>query len=53
VQIVGRVDVDEVKPKKKLNDKPYPEIREGASFLQVTRPRPRSCWRRPAPPSTG
>jgi phospholipid/cholesterol/gamma-HCH transport system substrate-binding protein len=36
VQIVGRVDVDEVKPKKKLGDKPYPEIREGASFLQVT-----------------
>jgi phospholipid/cholesterol/gamma-HCH transport system substrate-binding protein len=36
VQIVGRVDVDQVKPKKKLNDKPYPEIREGASFLQVT-----------------
>jgi phospholipid/cholesterol/gamma-HCH transport system substrate-binding protein len=36
VQIVGRVDVDKVKPKKKLGDKPYPEIREGASFLQVT-----------------
>jgi phospholipid/cholesterol/gamma-HCH transport system substrate-binding protein len=36
VQIVGRVDVDQIKPKKKLNDKPYPEIREGASFLQVT-----------------
>jgi len=36
VQIVGRVDVDQVKPKKKLGDKPYPEIREGASFLQVT-----------------
>lgn len=36
VQIVGRVDVDEIKPKKKKGDKPYPEIREGASFLQVT-----------------
>ncbi len=36
VQIVGRVDVDEIKPKKKLGDKPYPEIREGASFLQAT-----------------
>ena len=36
VQIVGRVDVDQIKPKKKLGDKPYPEIREGASFLQVT-----------------
>jgi phospholipid/cholesterol/gamma-HCH transport system substrate-binding protein len=36
VQIVGRVDVDEVKPKRKLGEKPYPEIREGASFLQVT-----------------
>ena len=36
VQIVGRVDVDEIKPKKKLGEKPYPEIREGASFLQAT-----------------
>jgi phospholipid/cholesterol/gamma-HCH transport system substrate-binding protein len=36
VQIVGRLDVDQVKPKKKLGDKPYPEIREGASFLQAT-----------------
>ena len=36
VQIVGRLDVAEVKPKKKLGDPPYPEIREGASFLQVT-----------------
>ena len=36
IQIVGRLDVDEVKPKKKLGQKPYPEIREGASFLQVT-----------------
>jgi phospholipid/cholesterol/gamma-HCH transport system substrate-binding protein len=36
VQIVGRVDVDQIKPKKKLGEKPYPEIREGASFLQVT-----------------
>jgi phospholipid/cholesterol/gamma-HCH transport system substrate-binding protein len=36
IQIVGRLDVDEIKPKKKLGDKPYPEIREGASFLQAT-----------------
>jgi phospholipid/cholesterol/gamma-HCH transport system substrate-binding protein len=36
VQIVGRLDVDEVIPKKKLGDKPYPEIREGASFLEAT-----------------
>ncbi len=36
VQIVGRADVDEIKPKRKKGDKPYPEIREGASFLQVT-----------------
>lgn len=36
VQIVGRVDVDEIKPKKKIDEKPYPEIREGASFLQAT-----------------
>lgn len=36
VQIVGRVDVDTIKPKKRQGDKPYPEIREGASFLQVT-----------------
>src|SRR5689334_2863793 len=36
VQIVGRVDVDQIKPKKRLGEKPYPEIREGASFLQVT-----------------
>lgn len=36
IQIVGRVDSEQVKPKKKLGDKPYPEIREGASFLQVT-----------------
>jgi phospholipid/cholesterol/gamma-HCH transport system substrate-binding protein len=36
IQIVGRLDVDEIKPKKKLGQKPYPEIREGASFLQVT-----------------
>ena len=36
VQIVGRFDDDQIKPKKKLGDKPYPEIREGASFLQVT-----------------
>src|SRR5262245_13553660 len=36
IQIVGRLDVAEVKPKKKLGQVPYPEIREGASFLQVT-----------------
>src|SRR5215475_4165349 len=36
VQIVGRVDSDQIKPKKKLGERPYPEIREGASFLQVT-----------------
>lgn len=36
VQIVGRLDVDQVLPKKKLGAKPYPEIREGASFLQAT-----------------
>jgi len=36
VQIVARVDSEQVIPKKKLGDKPYPEIREGASFLQVT-----------------
>jgi phospholipid/cholesterol/gamma-HCH transport system substrate-binding protein len=36
VQIVGRLDVDEIKPKKRLGEKPYPEIREGASFLEAT-----------------
>jgi phospholipid/cholesterol/gamma-HCH transport system substrate-binding protein len=36
IQIVGRLDVDKIKPKKKLGEKPYPEIREGASFLQAT-----------------
>jgi phospholipid/cholesterol/gamma-HCH transport system substrate-binding protein len=36
VQIVGRLDVDKVKPKKKLGERPYPDIREGASFLQAT-----------------
>jgi phospholipid/cholesterol/gamma-HCH transport system substrate-binding protein len=36
VQIVGRLEVDQVKPKKKLGETPYPEIREGASFLQAT-----------------
>lgn len=36
VQIVGRLEVDEIKPKKKVNEKPYPEIREGASFLEAT-----------------
>ncbi|WP_422000326.1 MlaD family protein [Reyranella sp.] len=36
IQIVGRLDVDKIKPKKREGDKPYPEIREGASFLQAT-----------------
>src|SRR5215469_15655243 len=36
VQIVGRLEDEAVKPKKRLGDKPYPEIREGASFLQAT-----------------
>ena len=36
VQIVGRLEVDQIKPKKKLGETPYPEIREGASFLQAT-----------------
>jgi len=36
IQIVGRFDVDQIKPKKKLGQKPYPEIREGASFLEQT-----------------
>ena len=36
IQIVGRLDVDKIKPKKQLGQKPYPEIREGASFLQAT-----------------
>src|SRR5476649_2154522 len=36
IQIVGRLEVDEIKPKKKVNEKPYPEIREGASFIEAT-----------------
>ncbi len=36
VQIVGRFEVDQKKEKKRLDEPPYPEIREGASFLQVT-----------------
>ncbi len=36
IQIVGRLDVDQVKPKRKMGQTPYPEIREGASFLQAT-----------------
>ena len=36
IQIVGRLDVDQVKPKRKLGELPYPEIREGASFFQAT-----------------
>jgi phospholipid/cholesterol/gamma-HCH transport system substrate-binding protein len=36
IQIVGRLDVDKVKPKKRLGETPFPEIREGASFLQAT-----------------
>jgi len=36
IQIVGRLDVDQVKPKRKLGETPYPEIREGSSFFQAT-----------------
>jgi len=36
IQIAGRLESDQIKPKKKLGEKPYPEIREGASFLQAT-----------------
>jgi phospholipid/cholesterol/gamma-HCH transport system substrate-binding protein len=36
IQIAGRLESDQIKPKKRLGDKPYPEIREGASFLQAT-----------------
>lgn len=36
IQIVGRLESDQVKPKRALGEKPYPEIREGASFLQAT-----------------
>ena len=36
IQIAGRLESDHIKPKKRLGDKPYPEIREGASFLQAT-----------------
>ncbi len=36
IQIVGRLEDETVKPKKKLGETPYPEIREGASFLQAT-----------------
>ena len=36
IQIVGRLDVDQIKPKHRQGDRPYPEIREGASFLQAT-----------------
>ena len=36
IEIVGRLEVDEIKPKHSRDQKPYPEIREGASFLQVT-----------------
>ena len=32
----GTANVYQIKPKKKLGEKPYPEIREGASFLQAT-----------------
>jgi phospholipid/cholesterol/gamma-HCH transport system substrate-binding protein len=35
IQVVGRLDDDQIKPKKKLGETPYPEIREGASFLQA------------------
>jgi phospholipid/cholesterol/gamma-HCH transport system substrate-binding protein len=54
VQIVGRVDVDQIKPKKKLGDKPYPEIREGASLPQATSTSAQeAACRRPAPRSIG
>ena len=36
IQIAGRLESDQVKPKKRAGDRPYPEIREGASFLQAT-----------------
>jgi phospholipid/cholesterol/gamma-HCH transport system substrate-binding protein len=37
VQIVGRLDVAEIKKKMTLSEgPPYPEIREGTSFLQAT-----------------
>src|SRR5476649_2389455 len=36
VEIVGRLEVDQIKPKNRIDQIPYPEIREGASFLQVT-----------------
>jgi len=36
IQIVGRLEVDQVKPKKRQGQTPYPDIREGASFLQAT-----------------
>jgi phospholipid/cholesterol/gamma-HCH transport system substrate-binding protein len=36
IQIVGRLDVDQIKPKRRRGERPYPEIREGASFLQAT-----------------
>ena len=36
IQIVGRLESDQVKPKRKAGQTPYPEIREGASFLQAT-----------------
>jgi phospholipid/cholesterol/gamma-HCH transport system substrate-binding protein len=35
IQVVGRLEDDQIKPKKKLGETPYPEIREGASFLQA------------------
>lgn len=36
VQIVPRNEVDVVKSKHKVDKKPYPEIREGTSFIQET-----------------
>jgi phospholipid/cholesterol/gamma-HCH transport system substrate-binding protein len=36
VQIVGRLDDETIKPKKRRGQAPYPEIREGASFFQAT-----------------
>lgn len=36
IQIAGRLEVDEIKPKNRLGEKPYPEIRTGSSFIQET-----------------
>src|SRR5258707_1884637 len=36
IQIVGRLDVDQVKPKKNLGQTPYPEMRKCTAFLPPT-----------------